>query len=160
MPVGYSNKTGLPLTPPSRKGVILSEEHKRKIRKSLIGHSVSEITREKISISGIGRKNPHTEKWNKLIGNSQKKEKHHNWKGGITILQRAIRNLLEIKTWRKSVWLKDNFSCVFCGYKSTGRRPSDIHADHIKSFSIILKENNIKTVEEAINCKELWDINK
>ena len=34
-----------------------------------------------------------------------------------------------------------------------------LHAHHIKKFSKIIKEFNIKILEDAINCKELWDIN-
>lgn len=80
-------------------------------------------------------------------------ENHYNWKGGITSLVMRIRNSEEYKIWRESIFKRDNFICVLC--KESGY----INADNYpKSFSQILKENNIKTFKEALNCKELWDI--
>ena len=46
MPVGYSNKTGLPLIPPSKKGVKMSEAQKRKTdREKIIKTSTKENKR-------------------------------------------------------------------------------------------------------------------
>ena len=79
---------------------------------------------------------------------------NNKYKGGITPLMEKIRHLPEYYNWRKSVWQKDYYTCQECGYM--GR---DIEAHHIKAFSKIIEENNIKTLDEALNCKELWDIN-
>lgn len=62
-------------------------------------------------------------------------EKNNNWKGGVTPINFKIRNSIEYKLWRKSVWEIDRWTCVWCGYKSKGLKPADIHADHIKRFS-------------------------
>lgn len=62
-----------------------------------------------------------------------KGNKHWNWRGGITEKNRLIRNSREYKNWRKSVFERDRFTCVMCGYRSKKRR--DIRADHIKPFS-------------------------
>ena len=56
--------------------------------------------------------------------------------------------------WRKSIFQKNKYICVFCGQKG-----GELQADHIKPLFRILEENNIKTYEQALNCKELWDIN-
>lgn len=51
------------------------------------------------------------------------------WKGGITTENMKIRKSYEYKAWRKSVYQRDNYTCVLCG--STDR----LEADHIKPFS-------------------------
>ncbi len=69
------------------------------------------------------------------LSEAKRGENHHNWKGGISSINSRIRQSKEYKLWRKSVFERDNFYCVFCGYKSRGKRPADIHADHIKPFA-------------------------
>lgn len=56
-------------------------------------------------------------------------EEHPNWKGGITPELRRIRNSTEYKIWRKAVFERDNYTCVWCG-----KRGCHLNADHIKSF--------------------------
>lgn len=78
----------------------------------------------------------------------------HNLYRGISSLVNIIRHCSQYKQWRDSVFQRDEFTCKFC--YTVGRK---LNADHIKQFSLILIENNIKTFEQAILCKELWDIN-
>lgn len=86
------------------------------------------------------------------------KENHYNWKGGITPLVLQIRHCLQYIKWRTEVFKRDNYHCVKCGVNGT--RKHSIEADHYpKTFSAIFKENNIKTINEAINTKDFWDIN-
>ena len=90
-------------------------------------------------------------------GNPQygnKKELCPNWKGGITDFNMQIRTLLEYKTWRNLCFEQDNYTCQGC--KKFG---GDLEVHHKISFSNILGVNSITTVEEAIKCKDLWDIN-
>lgn len=58
-----------------------------------------------------------------------------NWKGGISPENKKIRMSVEFKNWRMSVFRRDEYKCIQCGYSSKGTRPSDIHADHIKPFA-------------------------
>lgn len=53
-----------------------------------------------------------------------------NWRGGITPINLKIRTSAEYKLWRKSVFDRDNYTCVFCGIRG-GR----LNADHIKPFA-------------------------
>ena len=39
------------------------------------------------------------------------------------------------------------------------KRGGDLESHHIKSFSLIIEENNIKSLEDALMCSELWNIN-
>jgi 5-methylcytosine-specific restriction endonuclease McrA/transposase len=78
---------------------------------------------------------------------------NHGWKGGITPLYKKIRECNKYKFWRKNVFIKDNYICIEC---ESGK---NIQADHIKSFALIIESNNITTLEQALDCEELWDIN-
>lgn len=64
-------------------------------------------------------------------------ENHHMWKGGVASINEKIRKSIEYKLWRQTVFIRDNFTCVWCGYKSHKKikGASDIQADHIKRFS-------------------------
>lgn len=62
-------------------------------------------------------------------------DKNPMWKGGVTPINYKIRNSQEYKLWRISVFKRDKFTCIWCGYKTKGLKPADIHADHIKRFS-------------------------
>jgi hypothetical protein len=57
---------------------------------------------------------------------------------GITLKEILFRNSKEYKDWRMKVFLRDNFTCVECGYKSYQRihGKSDIRADHIKPYAV------------------------
>ena len=76
------------------------------------------------------------------------------WKGGITLLSFQIRNSLKYRQWRSDVFTRDTFICQKCG-----KNHCYFEAHHIKMFSLIMKENNIKSFEEALLCEELWNIN-
>jgi len=52
----------------------------------------------------------------------------------------------------KLYYKRDNYVCVLC------KSRKDLEVDHIKRYLNIVNENNIKTTEDARNCKELWDI--
>lgn len=60
---------------------------------------------------------------------------HYLWKGGITPINQAIRNSLEYKTWRESIFKRDDWACVQCGDRSRPEHRVMLQADHIKSFS-------------------------
>lgn len=94
--------------------------------------------------------------WNKGKRNIKiSGEKNCNWKGGITPLKKVIRELPEYKKWRFDIFSRDNFKCVKCGCNKSG----NLNADHYPiSFSEIMRKDNIKSKEEAINCLKLWDI--
>lgn len=57
-------------------------------------------------------------------------EKHHNWHGGTTKINKKIRESIEYKLWRESVFIRDNYTCVWCG-----KVGGEINADHIKPFA-------------------------
>ena len=81
-------------------------------------------------------------------------ENHHNWKGGITSLASQIRHSIESKLWRKQVFERDSYTCQHCHQVG-----GNLIAHHLNLFSDIMKEHNITTLEEAIQCEALWSTN-
>ena len=57
-------------------------------------------------------------------------DKHYNWKGGITPINRKVRNSQALRTWKKEVFIKDKYACVICYSKN------NLQADHIQPFSL------------------------
>ena len=54
---------------------------------------------------------------------------NHSWQGGKTTSNQQIRAGLAYRQWREAVFLRDEFTCQFCGVRG-GR----LQADHIKPF--------------------------
>ena len=152
-----------------RKGYKLSKEHRRKISESSKGKKLSEYTKRKISRTLKGRKAPWvskarkgtklSEKTRRKIGKAQQGEKGNNWKGGITSLNKRIYQTYKYRQWRSDVFTRDDFICQRCGVSSGNGKAINLEAHHIKEFSKIIEEYQIKTLEEAMNCEELWNIN-
>jgi len=85
-------------------------------------------------------------------------ENNHFWKGGKTKLSLRIRNSAEYSFWRKQIFERDNYTCQICGRKNKKGDKVIIEADHIYPFSKILDDFDITSIEEAISCEKIWDI--
>lgn len=55
---------------------------------------------------------------------------HWNWKGGISSVNKVIRNGARTKEWRKIVFERDMYTCQYCRKKG-----GILHAHHILSFA-------------------------
>lgn len=85
-------------------------------------------------------------------------ENNHFWKGGKTKLSLQIRNSVEYSFWRKQIFERDNYACQICGRKNKKGDKVIIEVDHIYPFSKILDDFDITSIEEAISCEKIWDI--
>lgn len=129
--------------PSPRKGVKLSDETKRKIsiaRKGKPNPLVSaKLTGRKQSPEHIRKRvkklvgKKRTIKTRLKMSKAQKKlrENHTRWKGGITPINEKVRKSLEYKLWRKAVFKRDDYTCVWCG-----QRGGKLQADYIKPFAL------------------------
>jgi len=117
---------------------------------------INQINKKKSKPSGaLGKKwnLNHIKKYPTRTG-----ENNHLWKGGKTKLSFQIRNSAEYSFWRMSVFKRDFFTCQHCGAKNKKGEKYIFDADHIYPFSKILDDYNITSIEEAISCEKLWDI--
>lgn len=115
-----------PETIAKMRGRKLSLETKQKLstakmgNKANLGKTLSQETKNKISAAHKGRQTP----W-------QLGEKHWNWKGGLSPERKIIMGRQEYKLWRKTVFERDNYTCIWCG-----KRGVELNADHIKPFAL------------------------
>lgn len=87
--------------------------------------------------------------WNKGRRCSQLDgENNPNWKGGISSEIDKIRYSSEMKTWRKKVYIRDNYTCQKC--KIRGGR---LCSHHIENFSSV-EELRFDIDNGIILCKE------
>lgn len=96
----------------------------------------SQETREKISKSRKG----------KCSGSEC-----HLWKGGITPENKKIRHSVEYKIWRKTVFLRDNFTCQKCN-----QHGGELNSHHINNFADfpelrMITENGITLCKKCHN---------
>lgn len=115
---------------------------------NIIGHPQTEETRKKIGMANaiaLKGKIP----WNKGIPSSRKGipwsdsereahrntvakgERNHFWKGGVTSINEALRKSTEYRLWRKAVYERDKYTCIWCGQIG-----GKLHPDHIKPWSL------------------------
>lgn len=85
-------------------------------------------------------------------------EKNHFWKGGKTKLSLSIRALPEYSIWRLLIFKRDNYTCVICKRKRKTGDGVIIECDHIYPLYKIIDDNKLRSISEAVGCKELWDI--
>lgn len=132
-----------------RKGSTVPMEIREKIRQTCLRKGI-------MSPNTKGKKlKPRSIEHRRKIGERSKGENCSFWKGGRTTLVKAIKNTFYYKEWRRQIFERDNYTCQFCSI----RGGVELAPDHIKAFSVILKNNQITTVLEAEQCAELWDIN-
>ena len=134
------------------KGIPKSEEHKRKIGKSHEGHPAGNkgMTQKNRGVSipwnGFGFKKGHnlgvslSDEIKQKIGLANKGtnngmygrrgELSTNWKGGITNINRQIRQSEEFSIWREAVFARDTWTCQICD-----TRGKTLHPHHINSFA-------------------------
>lgn len=98
-------------------GYKLSDEFKEKCRKRMIGNKC-----------GVGY--IHTPERKAMVKNWAGGSKNVNWKGGITPENKKARASIEYKQWRRTVFVRDQFTCQKCLTMHTY-----INAHHIKPFA-------------------------
>lgn len=86
-----------------------------------------------------------------------KGEKNGNWKGGITPINKALRETFEYEEWRTKVFERDLYTCQGCG-KIGGW----LEADHIKPFALYpelrLEISNGRTLCKPCHKKLGWEL--
>lgn len=121
---------------------------------------VTDKTRKILSLSHIGIKMPPFSEQHRInLGTARRGSKHYRWSGGSNPLDKIIRKTVEYRMWRTKVYERDDYTCKHCNKRNKKGLRLELNADHIKPFSVILKEYDIKSLDDALICKELWDTN-
>jgi hypothetical protein len=68
---------------------------------------------------------------NKMVSLRQLGPKSHLWMGGVSSENAILRGSAQYEKWRKSVFARDDYTCVCCG-----KRGGKLTADHIKQWSL------------------------
>jgi len=147
------------------------QKHSKKTKKKQSLIKMGKTAWNKNKKTGFISKNPeqtrkllieyeHTEKSKQKMRGVNSGEKHWNWQGGVTSLVQQIRHCFKYLQWRLDVFIKDDYTCLDCGARSGNGKAVYLIAHHDpKTFAKIFYENNIKTLKQALNCEEFWDIN-
>ena len=143
----------------NKKGIVSQETRDKMSKSAKKRPPMTEETRRKFSearkrLPNYMEGKKHTEETKKKMSESHRGDKSSFWRGGITKLAAKIRGCFKYRQWRSDVYQRDDYTCCICGVKG-----GKLHADHIKTFSLILRENNIITLKQAIECEKLWNIN-
>lgn len=80
------------------------------------------------------------------------------WKGGIAPLAKRIRYIPEYRLWRQAVFKRDDYTCQQCGTRTCKGIKVILNVDHIIPFTVLVRQYNIVSVDDAINCTALWSI--
>lgn len=102
----------------------LISAHKNKFWGFQKGHKINNGRKQYPYVTELNRK--------RLIGKTG--EDSLNWRGGLTSINKLIRNSLEYEEWRTKVFERDLYTCQDCGQIG-----GYLEADHIKPFSLFLE---------------------
>lgn len=110
----------------AKKGKPLSSEHRINVSKAMKGMMPKNI------VAGWNK----GRKCGKLSDEHKRKisdgiKARYDKVGRKTPVYVMIRTSKEYKLWRKSVFERDNYTCIWCGDKTSG----NLNADHIKPFA-------------------------
>ena len=128
-----------------------SEEFRKKQVELVTGRKHHECTKEKIRKLKKGKS---LSKDHKIkIGDSQKAEKNHNWRGGVTSENNKFYNSFEYDDWRTAVFERDEYTCQDCG-----ERGGTLNAHHILPLRDYRDPEYSLNVDNGITlCKKCHD---
>lgn len=81
-------------------------------------------------------------------------DKSSNWKGGVSLLKDSLQTSFRYRQWRSDVFQRDNYTCQKCG-----KNKCYFEAHHLKTKKSIFLKYKITTLQEALKCEELFNIN-
>lgn len=138
------------------KNIKLSEKMKiayasGKRKHPMQGKKFSEESRLKMSNSHKGKVAP--TKGKKIPKRSG--ELHWNWKGGVSSEKHKLRNSLEWKTWRLTVFERDGYTCQECGVTGGYLEPHHISPLRDNQDKLFDTNNGI-TLCRPCHQKTIW----
>lgn len=104
----------------------------RKLSDGNTGMFHSEEAKEKMKQARLGK--PGYWRGKKRPGRTGKNS--NLWKGGITKENYKIRTSTKYKIWRRKIFKRDGYTCIWCGAKNGNGKRIELQADHIKPFTL------------------------
>ncbi len=103
-----------------------SEETRSKISQSLVGN------KRAVNSNGVIKKRRKKSiEERRHLSEIQRGRKGNNWKGGARHKHKIIRDGIDYRLWRESVFARDNWVCQKCGDSKGG----NLNAHHLKNFA-------------------------
>lgn len=140
-------------------------------QKKIKHNKLTDETKLKISMAHKGK--PKTQEHRKHLSETKKimaangklnyfvkpKDKHHNWKGGVTSAIEKIRKSIHYVIWRQSCFIRDNFTCKKCEIQG-----GDLNVHHKKLFSVLAQEAKdymplLTLYDACMVYATMWDTN-
>lgn len=137
----------LGIAPTSVHLKLLKYEIPRRSVKESLSVPCSQEKKDAISKGNTGKKRTESQRASRRGPNA------YNWKGGKQKFSDSIRRLPEYAAWRTDCFRRDKYACQLCNKRASGT----LQVDHIHPMWMIIKENNLKTTEDALKCEILWD---
>src|SRR5438067_629105 len=75
-----------------------------------------------------------------------------------SLLKLRIRNTTEYLNWRIAILRRDNFKCQVCTASIKDNKSLRLEVHHAKTFDDICTENNITSMQQALECNEIWSL--
>lgn len=139
-----------------RKHAPVTEATRVKLRELGLKRTFSLVTRERIRQSKLGKKHtPETRAAMRKGARERRiREREENkLLAPKKLLRKDVETIWQYDDWRRRVFMRDNFTCRGCdthgGY---------LNAHHIEHMKALLKRYTVLTIEQAIACVPLWDI--
>jgi len=112
------------------KGWKMSDEAKRKMRAAWARRKLSGLPHPRLGIK-------HTDECRARMSaivrqRTQRGPNHYAWKGGTKVIKHGDRGTPEHRSWRKSVFERDEFTCNMCMVYTGG---GNLEAHHIKAYA-------------------------
>jgi hypothetical protein len=133
--------------------------------RSMVIQSLEKIVREELdrhiaSINLYKINNDVQEDEDAIIANTNNSlfDDQDDTKLSTSLLKLRIRNTTGYLNWRIAILKRDNFKCRMCSASIKDNKTLRLEVHHAKSFNDICKENNVTTIKQALECKEIWTL--
>jgi len=130
-----------------------TEKSKRKMSKAKKGKKLSDEQKKQMSLFLKGK---HLSIRTEFKKGQMNGSNNPAWRGGVTKLKTLLCKTAEFRNWKLNICDRDNYTCQM---PNCDKSEKLLDAHHVIQYAIIVNKNNIKTLEQALSCKELWDIN-
>lgn len=117
-----------------------------------MGYKQSEEMKRKVSAANIKYWAEHPAEL-AARGEQVRGENHYQWKGGVSKLNTAIRQMNENRKWMDAVKERDGGKCVRCG------SDNEIESHHVIELVTLIETYQIRTRDEARDIPAFWDLN-